>query len=341
MIKLADKTAFGVGGYAESYHLIKNSSELIDFIKDQPLKQTVNVFGSGTNLLVADDDLSGVTIQLQGGIIEAIGGRSLRVDAGVNWDDLVQKSIDANLFGIEMLSGIPGTVGAAAMINISAYGQHLSDSLDWVEVIDRQTASSRRLDFNPKDWGYKRSPFSSTPTIISRIGMTLNQQPINKILYPSIVDHMNRNNLPQSDLKSRRLATLAVREKAGSIYVPGKTKNCGSFFKNPVVKQSIIKQIVQSDETNLTMSQIKLMNKVHNRQPGRISATHVLLASGFVRGQKFGKVRLHPDHVLKLDNYQNGSSEDIYKTARFIQKTVWDKFKIKLQFEVSLWGEFN
>ena len=342
---LAPLTSFRVGGSAQFFLEVEDLADFeakLDVIQAQ---KTLHLLGGGSNVLISDEDLRGLTLRFTRGRISYDPAENLLLaDGGSLWDDLVCFSLQKKLWGIELMSGIPGTVGGATAININAYGQSLLESLKWVKVYDRQSAEIKKQPVEAKYWGYKKSPYSSGRFIVLQIALKLEPQITHQLHYPTALDYAQKHGLDDKDLASRRKIILGTRALAGSLLneTPiGRAKTCGSFFKNPLVDKKQVEQITAFDETGFSQQKLKEMNRLHGGQTNRISAAHILLAAGFYRGQTFGRVRLHPSHVLKIENYRQAQAIEIYQVALFIQQTVKMKLGISLEFEVSLLGEFG
>lgn len=343
-VDLAPMTSFKVGGLAEAFIKIKNVQDFERQLPKIARFKPLWLLGEGSNVLISDKGLPGLTLKFEGGEITYSPEDNLLIaDSGVLWDDLVVDSIQRQLWGIELMSGIPGTVGGAAAININAYGQALSDSLRWVKIYNLQKGVVEKLPFQANQWSYKRSPYADGKAVILQIALKLSDKITCPIAYPTALQYAQEINLDPSELDSRRQIIIGTRGRAGSLLneTPvGRAKTCGSFFKNPLVGQSRLSEILQFDETGFKRQHLETMNRLHGGASNRLSAAHVLLAAGFYRGQTFGSVRLHPDHVLKIENYRHASASEIYQVARSIQSTVKMKLGINLEFEVSLMGEF-
>ena len=270
-VPLDNKTAFAVGGLASNYCQLKTSADLKAVLVNLDPARPLWVLGSGTNCLISDRGLPGLTVHFTGGDFQLGPNQQIIAEAGVIWDDLVAASIQQGLWGIELLSGIPGTVGAAATININAYGQSLTDSLDWVEVYNK-TGRVKRIDYQSKDWGYKKSPFSpplkQLPTggldrVVGRIGLTLKTKPTTELGYQAALDIARQKGLNPQILADRRQIIIDARCQAGSLLwpnQPGQAKTCGSFFKNPTVSRSLAKKLINFDESQRTQRQLRKMN---------------------------------------------------------------------------------
>ena len=317
-----------------------DSQQLVAYLQADP-PSPVRLLGQGTNLLIADGPLPGTVISVTSPHYSIIGP-VVWAEAGLNWDRLVAMTVTRGLWGLELLSGIPGTVGAAAAININAYGQSLADSLVGVEVYDPGTRQLRVLPIKDGDWGYKRSPVRGQ--FVTRVGWRLSRQPTSKLLYPSALAYAKQKGLKPTSLDNRRRIILAVRAQAGSLYDPGdlgQVQTCGSYFKNPVVVRRQLKTLLAADESGLGRRALRRMSRLQGDQATRVSAALVLLAAGFCRGQTFGRVRLHPDHVLKLENHQQASAAEIHQVGAEIQAAVKAKLGILLEPEIAFWGNFS
>lgn len=340
-VDLSHLTAFGVGGLAETYINIKSAQGFKSLIPHIKLPTDWWVLGLATNSLISDKGLGGLVIHLTDGQI-INHGLDVIADGGASWDKLVEFTVSKDLWGIELMSGIPGTVGGAAAININAYGQALSDVLNWVEIYEPKTNRFSIVKFKPEDWSYKCSPFVDQKIIITRICLSLSRDLTKNLTYSTALECANEYHLNPNYLQDRRQIILKTRSQAGSLLDDkNKSKTCGSFFKNPLVHPKQLNELLTFDEKINNLDVLKQMNIVHGGQANRISAAHVLLAAGFKRGQAFGRVRLHPDHVLKIENYKSASAKEIYQVAKHIQKIVKMRLKIDLEFEVNLFGDFD
>ena len=337
---LADLVAFGVGGRVARFGRATSSQQLVEFLAAGP-PPPIRLLGQGTNLLVADAPLAGTVIQASSPHYSIVGP-VVWAEAGLGWDRLVAMTVSRGLWGLELLSGIPGTVGAAAAINISAYGQSLADHLVGIEVYDLTAGRLRMLPHYPGDWGYKQSPVRGR--FVTRVGWRLSRRPTSRLLYPSALAYAQKEGLKPGLLADRRRIILGVRRAAGAIYAPAgpdQAKTCGSYFKNPIVSRRQLKALLAFDESGRRRAALRRMNRIHGGRTDRVSAALVLLAAGFERGQTFGRVRLHPDHVLKLENYQKATAKEIYQTGAEIQAVVKDRLDILLEPEIAFWGDFS
>lgn len=342
-VLLAPYTSLRCGGPAAQLVECKDIDEL-KTVLNQERSGAVHIFGFGTNSLISDKGLDGLTIILRGG---ALGGEDnvLIAEAGVWWDTLINKAISLGLWGLEFTSGIPSSVGGAVLGNIAAYGQQVSDVLKWIEVYDLDTKQISKRSAHDIVFSYRKSSLQSEENIIIlRAAFKLSVIPTTELKYSSALKTAEKLGLSPDTLQNRQKIILETRKNAGSLYEPSDPnakKTAGSFFKNPLVKPDQAVEIAKFDETGKTLERLLEQNKVHGGDRLRASAAHVLLAAGFKRGQSWGAVRLHPDHILKLENTGGASAQEIYDVAKLIKQTVKDKLSIDLEPEVKFIGLFN
>ncbi len=341
---LARYTSFGVGGKAKRLVSIFNNQELRQALRQQ-LPKPYWIIGEGTNILISDRGLPGTTFRIVGGNISG-QANSVTAEGGVRLDDVVKWSIRHRLWGLEMLSGVPGTLGAAVKINVNAYGQAIGPRVSWIELVDLESGTINRLEGHHLKWSYKSSPLQSPAfdnMAVFRVGLRLEQEPAEKLEYARAVAIARELGIKDDSLKSRRKIILETRRRSGSIFAYGKglPKTAGSYFKNPVVTEEQALKLLAYDEHISDKSQLLKSYRTQDKNNLRVSAAHVLMAAGFRRGQRWGGVRLHPDHVLKLENIGNASAQDIFNVAQMIKSTVMDKLGIALEEEVRILGEFN
>lgn len=341
-LSLAPYTSFGCGGAAERAVFIDS---LDQFDAALSLVERIDwVMGFGSNSVVSDAGLPGTTLIFRGGKIE-IQDNTVIADAGVWWDDVVLFAQEHGLWGIECMGAIPGGVGAAVVGNIAAYGQAVADTLQWIEVFDLDTHAHMTLQAEDLGLEYRRSTVlqSNRSLVVLRAAFALHQKPSKEITYESALVIARENGFDLDTLEGRRATILGAREKAGSLWDyrdEHASKTAGSFFRNPLVDTVTAERIMSYDETGKSLELLKKMNTVHGGDVSRVSAAHVLLAAGFHRGQAWGDVRLHPQHVLKLENAGRATAQNIYDVSSEIVATVKEKLGVELEPEVRFLGQF-
>lgn len=344
-VRLAPYTSFGVGGAAEHFALVKNADELEEALQCTLPHTKLWTIGFGSNSLISDQGLDGMVLCIRGGNI-AIDENTIIADAGAWWDDVVKAAIARELWGIELMSEIPGSVGAAAYINITAYGQSIGSVVRWIDVWNRNTSTIERIPSEKLQWGYKTSLFQSDTgkdLVILRVCLQLSTTKKDELTYQKAIDAADELNVDISTLDGRRSAIIEARRRAGSLWHPdgNESHTVGSFFRNPQVSKEIANSVLRYDESNATNEQIRKMNKVHGGSEERVSAAHVMLAAGFTRGQSWGDVKLNDNNVLKIEALSGATAQNIYDVMKIIQITCREKLGIALEPEARILGDFN
>ena len=338
---LAPYTSLRVGGPAETLMLVDTYDEAMTALSGA--EEPVWFLGYGCNALISDEGLPGTTIMWRGGEIH-VDDSLVIADAGAWWDDVVKTAIDHNLWGLELMSEIPSSVGAAIVGNIAAYGQQISDTLAWIDVYDTHTRSVERIARDAIDMRYRESSLQREPhRIVVRAAFQLSRNQTKQLTYDTALMIADEMGLDHGSLAHCRDIIVETRRRGGSIYHPGELvteHTAGSFFKNPMVSVDQAKQLAAFDESGKTLERIINQSIVHGGNAQRASAAHVLLAAGFHRGQRWDRVELHPSHVLKLATLDGATAREVYDVTQEIVQTVKSKLGIDLEPEVKFLGQF-
>jgi UDP-N-acetylmuramate dehydrogenase len=344
---LAQLTSFRTGGLAESLAHTSSSAELADLLKTSG---SDNILGFGCNVVISDHGLQGLTVINRTANSDDNSGMCLEdetivADAGCWWSDLTSFAAQQNLWGMELTHGIPGSVGAAVVGNIAAYGQAVADTLTWVEIYDKSSQTTKTIFKNELQFDYRSSIFHKPEAkdwVILRAAFKLSPDSC-EVKYAKAIEAAEAIKADLTTLSGRTKAILYARKLAGSLYDPNDSepeKTAGSFFKNPVVSAELADYIMNFEEHGVSKDKLRASNAVHGGDEKRISAALVLLSAGFKRGQEFGRVRLHPSSVLKLENFNNCSSTEIYDLSKLIQEKVKSSLDVELECEVKFLGRF-
>ena len=342
-VSLAGYTSLRAGGLARNLVEIEYGDKLKEVVANS--QKPVWVLGYGTNVLISDKGLSGTVIFNQVGNIEVLSNGQIRATSGANWDELVQTAIAHNLWGIEFTSGIPGGVGAAIAGDIAAYGQRIADSFVQATILDSGSGTIAIWDKSKFGFDYRSSylqrPENSQMVILDAT-FQLSSTPTCDLEYDSAQRMAEELGIKPDTLQNRRKIIVETRRRAGSLLIDNTIGpwTAGSFFKNPLVNENQVQTILSYEETGVSREQLLRQNVIHGGNQARVSAAHVLLAAGFARGQTWGNVRLHPSHILKIENIGNASAQEIYNVVQLIIQTVQQKLNITLEPEVRILGEF-
>jgi UDP-N-acetylmuramate dehydrogenase len=341
---LANYTSLHAGGPAEIFIETEDSDDLKQLILTA--QKPITILGYGTNVLISDKGLGGTVILNKSGKIHFLENGQVRADSGANWDELVQLTINNNLWGLEFTSGIPGGVGAAITGNIAAYGHKLADSFASATILKPSDNSIFNWHKDDLSFDYRSSSLQlpqNKHLVVLDATFQLQTSSTGELEYRSALKTAEDMGVRPDTLQKRREIIMETRRKAGSLLTD--TENgpwtAGSFFKNPLVDESQIQAIIEHDESGISREQLLKQNVIHGGDKSRVSAAHVLLAAGFKRGQIWNNVRLHPDHILKIENIGNASAQEIYNVVQEIIKTVQQKLNITLEPEVHFIGDFS
>lgn len=339
-------TSLKTGGPARTLIKLEPGDELKNIVLDSLDRGMVWVLGYGTNSLVSDEGLPGTVILDRSDRIELLDETTIKAESGVNWDDFVQFAVENNLWGIEFASGIPGGMGAAIVGNIAAYGHKVSDTFVEATILDPADRTIKIWKNEDLGFTYRSSTLKSEASqhlIILDTTFRFSKNPRNELEYRSAQAVAEDMGLLPDSLKNRRKIIMETRKRAGSLLSTSQTGpwTAGSFFKNPLVDSSQLDNIIAYEEHGVSNQQIRLQNQLHSGDKTRVSAAHVLLAAGFRRGQTWGNVRLHKDHVLKIENIGEASAQEIHDVVHHILQTVKEKLDIDLEPEVQFIGNFT
>ncbi len=288
--------------------------------------------GGGSNILLTDHIQREVVInQLKGIEIRELdsGQVELEVSSGENWHELVMFAVEKGLGGIENLSLIPGSVGAAPMQNIGAYGVEIKDVLSFVEAIELSSGQSRRFSPEECEFGYRESIFKRRfkgQFFISKVGFILKREPHElNTSYGDIEQWLQAAGISEPGIADVSNAVIAIRKS--KLPDPNQLGNAGSFFKNPIIAVDYFQ---------------RLQKQFPSIRSYPVSETEVKIPAGWLieslgwKGKRFGQCGSHEKQALVLVNYGGASGSEILDLSENIQADVWDHYKIKLETEVNI-----
>ncbi|GMA94462.1 hypothetical protein GCM10025881_12860 [Pseudolysinimonas kribbensis] len=246
-MNLADLTTLRVGGPAGRFVEATTRDELLAAIAE--LEEGDLVLGGGSNLVVADDGIAGTVLRVATrGVSEPRPG-VLRVEAGEPWDGVVQAAIARGGAGVEALSGIPGSAGAAPIQNIGAYGQEIAASIVAVEVAEPGTGQVERLGPDELGFGYRTSVFKEgRPGVVVALELALDTGDpglSRPIAYAQLASALQVRIGDRAPLERVRAAVLELRRSKGMVLdaADPDSVSAGSFFTNPIVTESFARSL--------------------------------------------------------------------------------------------------
>lgn len=328
-INLRDRNSFRVEQRAACLVEFETAEELRSlFAAGVPDRWTV--LAGGNNILFTRDYEGLLLTPVARGIErleEDAASVLLRVEAGVEWDDLVARAVDEGLWGIENLSLIPGKAGAAPVQNIGAYGCEVKDVIERVHCFDTETLRERVLERDACAFGYRDSIFKRElkgRVVITAIEVRLGRRPQPGLGYGDVEREVAARG--GATLHNIREAICAIRR--AKLPDPAVTGNAGSFFKNPVVERATAERLL-ADHPD--------MPHYATADPARVKlAAGWLIDRAGLKGYAEGRVGIHERQALVLVNRGGATGAEVIAFARRVQQRVAERFGVEIDMEVNI-----
>jgi UDP-N-acetylmuramate dehydrogenase len=323
---------FGLNYKAEFFVSIDSENDAVKLFQEKgSLKMPILILGNGSNILFTGDyngtiihpDLGGLNLEEENPdyVIASAG-------AGVGWDSFVGWTVGNGYGGIENLSLIPGTVGAAPIQNIGAYGVEVKDSIEKIRAVAIENGAVREFNKDECRFGYRSSIFKTElkgSYLITRVYFRLSTKPLLNLIYGSLASEAAA--LGGASLNNVREAVIKIR--SSKLPDPEVIGNAGSFFKNPVVD----------------MPTAETLRKRYPQMPCYDDASGgIKLAAGWLieqcgwKGKRSGNAGVHDRQALIIVNYGNASGREILNLSEEIRRSVWYRFEVELEREVEVIG---
>lgn len=339
MTELKSLTSLRVGGAAANFVTAHSEAEIIAALEAVG-DSNVLIVGGGTNILVSDAGFDGTVIHISNNQvtaeIDACSGATLSIGAGENWDALVALTVERGFAGLETLSGIPGTVGAAPIQNIGAYGHEVSEFITRVRTYDRVEKKLTTFTHSECDFSYRSSHFKKNPGryVILEVQFQLRQGELSDpIAYAELATELAVELGSRVLIERVRASVLKIRARKGMLLDENDhdSWSAGSFFTNPIVAADIAASL-PADAPRFPQPDGRV----------KLSAAWLIEHAGIKKGQVVGGARVSTKHVLALTNSGNASAADVFELAVRIRDAVFLTFGIKLEPEVNTIGfSFN
>jgi UDP-N-acetylmuramate dehydrogenase len=323
---------FGIDVKAKFFSEVTSEKQLKDILSSDEYSNTPKLFlGGGSNILFTKD-FDGLVLRISIQEIEKVSEDretiKIKAGAGVIWHDLVLYCVERNYGGIENLSLIPGTVGAAPIQNIGAYGQELKNVFVSLNGVYVGSALSAEFKKNDCKFAYRESIFKNelkNKFIITYVTIRLSKNPILNINYGSIKSELGK--LGSKDIGIKEVSDVITKIRQSKLPDPAVIGNAGSFFKNPVVSVEKFNRLKENFDDIIGF-------KLENGKV-KIPAARLIESCGW-KGKKIGNAGTHTKHSLVLVNYGGAPGVEILNLAKEIRKSVYNKFGIKLNEEVNI-----
>ncbi|WP_295819184.1 UDP-N-acetylmuramate dehydrogenase [uncultured Microbacterium sp.] len=369
-IPLADLTTLRVGGTPLRMVEARTRDELVSALREAWSQgEPWLVLGGGSNLLAGDEPFDGIVVLMRTSGIERVEGAReghvrLRVEAGHNWDDLVEYTVAAGLAGIEAMSGIPGSAGAAPIQNVGAYGQEIVETLVEVELLDEATGEVETVSAAALELGFRTSVLkqhygrgAQRAGVIVSITLELQEVGDGEVPVRGAQLRQALRLAPDAAVSLRwiRETVLATRAAKGMVLddADPDTHSAGSFFQNAIVSASFARTLppecprwpMAVEIEPVTVIPLAAFDGVVpppvSVQPDvKVSAAWLIEHAGLGKGFRLPRSRagLSTKHALALTNRGGATAGEIAELARYIQHRVQSEFGLLLQPEPVLVG---
>jgi len=329
-ISLKQYTTMKLGGEARYMATADSASDVVSLYRNAR-KENLPIFvlGGGSNVITHDEVFEGIVLlnKIKGFeiISETDETTDVKIGAGEVWDEVVEKAIGLGLQGIEAMSGIPGTAGAAPVQNVGAYGQEIADTLISLEAYDSKTDTIVTISADECDFSYRNSIFRDKEKgryCILNITLRLNKAEPKPPYYASLQKYIDENDIREVNLSVIRVAVLNIRSE--KLPDPAELPSAGSFFKNALVEKWKLEELQKeySDIPNYAMSD------------GRYKIpTGWLIDKAGLRGYRSHGMRVYEKNALVLVNDSASGYDDLAAIREEIVQIVFDKFGIKIEQE--------
>ncbi len=334
---LTKLNTFGVNANAKFFAEIKSEADIPEFFNLPEFKNSKKMFlGGGSNVLFTKD-FDGIVVlnKLKGiaptevGVPTGVGKDfvCIRAMGGENWQDLVLFAVNRGYWGIENLSLIPGTVGAAPMQNIGAYGAELKDTLVNIEAFEVETGVKKIFTKEECELGYRDSIFKNKlkdKYFISAVTFKLSKIPQPNISYKILSEYLRENDIETNNPKNISDGVAEIRRSR--LPDPKIIGNAGSFFKNVFISLEKFNELKSKYPEIPSFQEDKML---------KIPAGWLIEQSGW-KGKRIGNVGVHEKQALVLVNYGEATGLEILDLANKIIDSVKQKFGLELTPEVNL-----
>ncbi|UAJ13675.1 UDP-N-acetylmuramate dehydrogenase [Aquirufa lenticrescens] len=333
MFSLRGYNTFGIEAEARQFVEISSIDQYVSIRKSGEYAHLPHLFlGGGSNVLLTKaQEALVVKISIPGISVlkEDADYVWLKGGAGVVWDEFVQYAVNQGWSGLENLSLIPGTVGAAPMQNIGAYGAEIKDTFESLEALNLQTLELEVFDAKACAFGYRESFFKRAGKgqyLISSVTFKLSKKPSVKTSYGAIQEVLAAKGIAQPTI--REVADAVIEIRKSKLPDPKEIGNSGSFFKNPTVSAS--------EASRLLVQFPGIPNyPVEGSTDVKFPAGWFIEKAGW-KGFRRGDAGVHAKQALVLVNYGEATGGEILALSEEIKQSIKDTFGVSLETEVNI-----
>ncbi len=329
-IPLKNFTTMKLGGNARFMTEVRTPEEVVEAYRNAKAQSLpVFVLGGGSNVIAKDEGFNGLIIRMRipgfSVIADDLNSTTVQIGAGEEWDSVVKRTVDMRLSGIEAMSAIPGTAGAAPVQNVGAYGQEIADTLVSLVAYDTQADSFVTLLNENCEFSYRQSIFRDSQIgryIIVSITLKLSKNLPQPPFYDALQAYFDQHDVHIFTQETIRNAVIDIR--SSKLPDPKLLPNSGSFFKNAIVEDW---QLAELKNANPDMP-------TYDMGDGRFKVpSGWLIEQAGLKGQVLHGIRVNDKNAVVLINESATGYHDLAEARNEIINTVRDKFKIQIEQE--------
>ncbi|MFA5392092.1 MAG: UDP-N-acetylmuramate dehydrogenase [Candidatus Paceibacterota bacterium] len=305
-ISLKDYTTFKIGGKAKYFTEVKNLKELkqvLQWAKDNHLP--FFVLGNGSNILFSDQGYQGIIIKINNSTLRKNNQTSILVGAGLNLIDFLNKCVKNQWQGFEWLAGIPGTIGGSIYGNAGAFGNETKDFVKKVITVNPQNFQIKYYPLSQCKFGYRESIFKKNKQIIWEVGLKVRKG-------------------KKKNIQKRIQENWRYKIQHQIFRYP----SAGSVFKNIVIKETPYQKAY-----NAKKQLVKIQGEEIQVKGGKISAGWFIEKCD-LKGKSYGGAKISDFHANVIINFKKSKAKNVLFLINLVKKSVWKKFKIKLEEEI-------
>ena len=328
-VSLLPYNTFGVDVNTSSFIKVKKTDDLLSALKKKSFENFL-VIGQGSNILFTKD-FPGLTILMDNHGKEIIKENRkeviIKVQSGENWHEFVLWCLKNNYGGVENLALIPGKVGGAPIQNIGAYGVEIKDVFLSCNTLEISSLTFKEFNLKECNFRYRDSIFKSElkgKYIIISVTLKLQKYPHNLNTSYGDLEKM----LEGKKKTIQNIAESIIKIRSSKLPDPKIIGNCGSFFKNPIILKSKLKDLKK------TFKEVPFYP--HTKDKIKIPAAWIIEKLGY-KGYNENNVGVYKNHSLVLINLGNAKGKDVKLLAEKIRSEVFNVFSISLEYEVNIW----
>jgi len=354
-VNLKSYTSMFVGGKARYFTEAESVDDILEalkFIKEKKLQ--IFILGGGSNILVSDRGFSGVVIK-----ICILGKRLIRetdkyvdyeLGAGENWDGFVKFAVDNNLYGVENMSHIPGSVGASVVQNIGCYGEEVGETVLSVKLININTLEQVIFENKEMGFSYRRSRLNDAKLdkgkyVVTHVLFRLQKQGELNMKYGDVKKYFATHQDITPSLHTLREAIISIRDNKFPFPDSPEHGTCGSFWNADVVSElmyeKIIKKLQEKGFESKAEEMIKKKNVFVVAQGFKIVPGLFVEVLGF-KGKQNGGAKVLETHAGIINNFTGkATAEEVFELSLGVIDSVYKEFGVKMKIEPELVGDFK